>query len=148
MTCTAEVNINFISTSHHHKSGVLEQFFCKRFAFDRYFYHELQKKEKTFCKLHKSVFRIETVAILFFFFFCITSEVKDPFSNVDFYYSTQCLKSLSFGTSVDMFEPAAAMVCCHSTGKIMIIITKIPLNACHFPFPCASSSAATQDIIL
>lgn len=144
VTCTAEVNINFIATSHHHESEVLEQFFCKRFAFDRYFYHELQKKEKTSCKLHKPLFCVETVAILFFF---IIFEVKDTFRNVNFTIPNN---------ASNHFHSASVWICLKQQQHCLLSQhwenndnhNKNPLKCLPLPFLCACSSAATQDIIL
>lgn len=146
MTCTAEVNINFISTSHHHESGVLEQFFCKRFAFDRYFYHELQKKKKTFCKLCKPLFCIETVATLLFFLLFIF-EVKDTFRNVDF--------TIPHNVS-NHFHSASVWIRLNQQQHCLLSQhwknndnnNKNPLKCLPLPFLCACSSAAPQDIIL
>lgn len=143
MTCTAKVNKNFISTSHHHKSGVLEQFFCKRFAFDRYFYHELQKKKKTFCKLRKPLFCIETVAILSFFIF----EVKDTFRNVDFTILHNVSNHFHFASVwIRLKQQQHGLLSQH--WKNNDNDNKNPLKCLPLPFPCACSSAATQDLIL
>lgn len=105
------------------------------------------EEEKTFCKLCKPLFCIETVAILLFFYYYLFLKWKilSEMWILPFHTMSQITFILH---RCGYVWNSISTVCCHSTGKIMIIITKNPLKCLPLPFLCACSSAAPQDIIL